>query len=428
MLGRELDDVFAAIVVGEDPSAAAALALGIASVQSKGRRVAVCDLVGDVPPLQRLVKEEDPHGIVDSFQYGISLNKIAYQVGADGNLFIMPSGTEPVVDESIIRSDRWRRLSGGFREVGALLLLVANADAAGLDDLLATTDGLILAGKNPTAGLGPVIGAASLPAIAPASSPVTSHPAPGSTQAAITEPPSAVRAAPRRSIQTERRAAPRKSSRAWVAALAGLLLAVLAVGGWWATRQRAQIVPAGQEAAIVHPDSLADMDLAAPLGDSLDASAFGIEIVKLNTQSGAILKLHDAFGRLPAVTYAPVVLGSESSRWFTVISGAYRTRAIADSALASLRGRGLIENDVGAVVHLPYALVLQPEVSRETASAVVKAYLVRGLPAYALLQEDGTARVYAGAFDSPEQAAILAASVSAAGIEPMVAYRMGRTF
>jgi hypothetical protein len=96
--------------------------------------------------------------------------------------------------------------------------------------------------------------------------------------------------------------------------------------------------------------------------------------------------------------------------------------------LRSLRERGVLENDMGIVVKLPYTLVLQPEVSQETAATVVKAYVARDLPAYALLQDDGTARIYAGAFDTPEHAALLAASVRAAGIEPTVAYRMGRTF
>jgi len=402
-LGGQLDECFAAIVTGRDPSAAAALALGIASVQSSRRRVAVCDLVGDVPPLQRLVHTDDPHGIVDSFQYGVSLNKIAYQVGENANLFIMPSGTEPVVDESIMRSDRWRRLSGGFREVGALLLLVANAEAAGLADLLKTTDGLILAGEISVEGLGPIIATASLPAPVPA------------------------RAQPK--PDSERRTAPRRSKQNWVLPLSGVLLVLLAIGAWWTRSQRLALVPVPDTPVEgVQPESLPELIVTAAMGDSAAASPYGVEIVKLNTHSGAILKLRDGLGRLPAVTYSPVMLGTESSRWFTVVAGAFRTRASADSMLASLRERRIVEADVGMVVHLPYALVLQPEVTREGAAAVVRAYIARQLPAYALLQDDGTARVYAGAFDTPEQAAILAASVRAAGIEPTLAYRMGRTF
>ena len=403
-LAARLDDCFAAVVVGRDPAAAAALALGIAQSQSAKRRVAICDLVGDVPPLQRLVKSDDPHGIVDSFQYGVSLNKIAYQVGPNENLFIMPSGTEPVVDESIIRSDRWRRLSGGFREVGALLLLVANADAAGLDSLLQTTDGLILAGEDAVTGLGPVLATAALPAVAPR------------------------RERPSVAGQDERRAAPRATNTTWILPALGVLVVMLAIGGWWTRRQRGAPPPAPAVTAEDPSDSVPGFVFSAPLGDSATASMYGVEIVKLNTESGAILKLNDALGKLPAVTYSPVMLGTESGRWYTVSAGAFRSRSSADSLLASLRERGVLESGDGIVVRLPFALVLEPEVRRDGAAAVVKAYIGRGLPAYALLQEDGTARIYAGAFDTPDDAAILAASVRAAGIEPTVAYRMGRTF
>jgi hypothetical protein len=58
----------------------------------------------------------------------------------------------------------------------------------------------------------------------------------------------------------------------------------------------------------------------------------------------------------------------------------------------------------------------------------VRQYLARGIPAYALLQDDGSATIYAGAFDSAEQAALLIPSLRAAGIEPTLSYRLGRTF
>jgi hypothetical protein len=47
---------------------------------------------------------------------------------------------------------------------------------------------------------------------------------------------------------------------------------------------------------------------------------------------------------------------------------------------------------------------------------------------YALLQPDGTARLYAGAFETPDKAALLAATLREAGIEPTLVYRMGRAF
>ena len=47
-----------------------------------------------------------------------------------------------------------------------------------------------------------------------------------------------------------------------------------------------------------------------------------------------------------------------------------------------------------------------------------------GIAAYALIQDDGSIRLYAGAFETPAQAArSLAASVRDAGTAPAVAYQ-----
>jgi hypothetical protein len=43
-------------------------------------------------------------------------------------------------------------------------------------------------------------------------------------------------------------------------------------------------------------------------------------------------------------------------------------------------------------------------------------------------QIDGTMRIYAGAFESPDQADRLARSLRAQGIDPVVVYRIGRPF
>ena len=104
-----LDDVCAAVIAGTDPLAAASVAVGIARVQGVRRRVAIADLVGEIPPLQSLVTGDDPHGIADSFLYGVSLNKIARAVNESGNVFVMPSGTEAVAHDAVYANDRWRR-------------------------------------------------------------------------------------------------------------------------------------------------------------------------------------------------------------------------------------------------------------------------------------------------------------------------------
>jgi hypothetical protein len=67
-------------------------------------------------------------------------------------------------------------------------------------------------------------------------------------------------------------------------------------------------------------------------------------------------------------------------------------------------------------------------VSREAAKALASGYAGRGIPVYALLQADGSAQLYAGAFDTPERASLLAATLRTAGITPTVVYRTGRAF
>ena len=152
--GAALDGAAAVLVVGRDPEVSAWVALGLARAQAAHRRVAVGDLVGEVAPLQALVREDDDaHGITDSFLYGVSLNRIARPVDDSGNLFVLPSGSEPVASAEILGSERWRRLAGGFREVGALLILVVPPDAPALEALAAMMDGVVFAGD--AAGLLP---------------------------------------------------------------------------------------------------------------------------------------------------------------------------------------------------------------------------------------------------------------------------------
>ena len=82
-LGETLGDYYAIVVVGPDPVATGAVAVGMARAQAMHRRVAVGDLFGESPPIQELVHTDDPHGLVDSFLYGVSLSRIAYEVPED---------------------------------------------------------------------------------------------------------------------------------------------------------------------------------------------------------------------------------------------------------------------------------------------------------------------------------------------------------
>ena len=143
-LGETLDAYYAIVVAGTDPVTTGRVAVGIARGQSTQRRVAVGDLFAESPPIQELVHTDDPHGLVDSFVYGVSLSRIAYEVAGAGQLFVMPSGTEPPDYNEIFPNPRWHRLTAGFREVGALLVLAAPATAPHIENLVAAADGVIL--------------------------------------------------------------------------------------------------------------------------------------------------------------------------------------------------------------------------------------------------------------------------------------------
>ncbi|MEK7240190.1 MAG: hypothetical protein AAB224_06350 [Gemmatimonadota bacterium] len=414
--GRRLAPLFAgtsaAVVVGHDLEAAARVALGIARVVVRIRRVAIADLTGASPTLSALAGDVVAHGITDSFLRGVSLNDVA-RPAADGtpSLFILPCGSETPVPEDVLRSDRWRRLSAGFADAGALLLLVAAAGTAGLATLVVQTDGAVS------------VGDVSIPlewrVLAQAGDGV----------------PVAARAG----------AGPAHRRR-WSArnlALAGVLVVVILVGvalRWpRANRPDGRSSARGASTALPSAPDTVPSPVAAPAEtvsvgvpvnpqDSAFAADFAVELVATNTVTGANSWLRERDAHLPGVTVSPVVPGSGRVRWHRVLAGAWHDRSSADSMLASLRDEGLLRAEAGLVVRVPLALLLEDRLARGAAPARVAALVGRGVPAYALLQDDGTVRLFAGAFESAAAAVPLGADLRAAGLAPQLAYRTGRTF
>ena len=411
-IGANVDSLHAVVVVANVPDDAAAVALGVGAVQAAQRRVVVADLAGDTPALARLVTTDDPHGLSDSFRYGVSLNRVAQPVGDGGNLFVLPSGTESVVDEEIYRSDRWRRLVAGFREVGALLVLVAPAKAPALDALVAYTDGAIGVGRATVPGI--VIDTARV-------------------------------ARPTRRVGgpfAERvDAAPHRAGRralffvGGVLAAAVALIMVLRLGNAGPSEAAVD----STAAASVTPPPVRSIDSAAaavapetpPIrnpADSAQATAYGVEIAKFSTPTGALMRVRDELPKTaPAATFGVVAIGADQTLWYRVIAGATSSRSTADSTLAALRTTKAIDDPAaGAIVSVPFAFRLRAGVPRDSVASVAAGFLARGIPAYALMQDDGTATLYAGAFETADQAALFMTYLRAAGIEPALTYRLGR--
>ncbi|MDQ3997577.1 MAG: hypothetical protein M3303_11260, partial [Gemmatimonadota bacterium] len=145
-LGAALDHFHAIVIVGQDRPATAKVALGVGRAQATRRRVVVGDLLGEAGPIQDLLQNDDPHGLSDSFEYGISLGKVTHEVHGAGRLAVVPSGMAPIDYARLLVDPRWQRLAGTFRETGALLVLAAPGDVPGLERLVAATDGAVLVG------------------------------------------------------------------------------------------------------------------------------------------------------------------------------------------------------------------------------------------------------------------------------------------
>ena len=411
-----LDGASAVVVLGHDPIATASVALGIARGQASHRRVAVGDLIGDVGPLRELVTDDDPHGLTDAFLYGVSLNKIARQIDAAGNLHVLPSCSDQVVQEEILRNDRWRRLASGFQEVGALLLVAAPAAVPGVEDLVGMLDGVVLVGD----ATSPVPGArvfAEVSSAARRSAP------------RVASRPAAVLPAPR--PQQRRR---------WVIPVAAVAVvaAIAAVASrGYLTRQTPTVAPVHRDSAATSGGLVATapaIDSSPPLvvanpADSGIASPFAVQIAMVDTEDGAALRVRSGAGDFPVATYAPVTRGADRGTWYKVTTGAYVDRAKAEQLLTFLRQRGLVPNGWGTVVRAPYALQIGTAPSKTQAAPVIADYQSRRVPAYGLVQRDSTVRIYAGAFDTPDEAALFRAALkSTKNIDATLAYRVGRAY
>lgn len=440
-----LDQVFAAVIAGTDANAAAAVAIGIARAQGTRRRVAIADLVGECPPLEALNNSDDPHGIADSFLYGVSLNKIARQVNASGSVFLMPSGTEAVTHESVYGNERWRRLAAGFHQVGALLLIVAVPGTPGFSELCAYVGALLPVGD--TRFPMPV----GVPIIAPPAPPAAPPP----------PAPQREKAARARDAAIETTGGRKRKVFAGLAVLTAIAVSVGAawptiltqlpepVASWFArpapdtatmlvkptpmdTLQRddsallnssGAMPDSGITGTVALPERIAGpVPAIANPADSANAAQYAIFYSSANTRREALPDERLKAQKALAVT--PVML--DGAEWIRVFIGASSDRDGADMLLAQLRAAKIVSG--GSVTRVPFAMRLEGGVAATAVTTRLAEYDRRGILAYALVQTNGQVTLFTGAFESPEQATTLADSLRALGMTPVLAYRTGRAF
>lgn len=430
-IGANLDRHCAIAVLGSNETQTALVALGIARHQARRRKVAIGDLLGDAPPLSALVPGDDSHGLADVFEYGVSIDRVARRVD-DGNLYLFPTGAFISDHAAIMANRRWTKLASSFREERALLVVVAHTGTAGVEELVMQLDGAILVGDRVPDRLpvARVLGAVRGPNVEPALQPVI----------------------------RERRRAPRKyvvhqPRSLWrIGASFGVTLAaVIAALGMWLTYRpfaHAEWAPQwlrgepvfadsgfllirGFDTAGIISDTTSTLATARHLGlltaaDSAARAPYGIALVTFNTQAGALLELSRNGATLRAGTFTPVLI--RETPWFRVVAGAYPDSASAAALLDTLRAQGASDAGRAVIERFPYALLIERDVPDADVAMRVERLQKRRLPVYALLQSDGTARIYAGAFKQPEEATLLHDAMQKAGIQTSLVYRTGRVF
>jgi hypothetical protein len=369
----------------------------------------ITDLGDDTPPIQALVKDDDSHGVYDSFAFGTSFPRLAREVEGAKNLFVMPSGTESPATKEILSSPRWSSFASEFANADELLILVCASDTPGLAELAAQVDGVILVGLTRLDSAPHANILARIP-----------HP--------TIVPPPRINLAPQK--------APSPPLLKLALGILGLLVVGTGVGALIGRAGRSSPPPAAAVAPAVDSaiDSVArpvnPAVLPANPADSANATPFSIEILASNTAEGANFEIQRHGSVMPAATISLVPIGDTEATWYKVYSGAFQDSAQAERLLATLRRRRIVPDSAGTVVRAPLALLVDTIPSRAGMTSRIRNVLdslsAKGVTAYALLQSDGSARIYSGAFDKPQQSSLAATALRVAGLTPVLVYRTGR--
>jgi hypothetical protein len=386
----------ALMAVTEDRPWAAKAAWDIARIAARdGRRVALVDLCVENPALHETVGLATTEGIVDAFEYGVSLNKAAHEVTG---VFFIPAGSDTANAPALYAHPRWRKLHAGFRSEGALLL--AFLTPSGLAQLAADPDGVIvLAPEGVTAEFGmerdmPLLGVVRdrwLPSGARVSPPPLSMP---------------VAAEPRRGLR---------------AVTAALVVAALAVGGWalLARAREAFVAPPAAPPAPLSTPSTTSMPSTnlhpQPVAVHLDTLAWTVQLAAYSSLDKALAHADRlaADAGVPALV-TPVPQSENGRVWYRVLAGSYATRAKAGDARASLWQRGITAEGIGDLLRAPYSY-------HAPAGASLDMLRRRGLPA--VRWSNGV--ILLGGFEAPEQAAFTQAALKRAGVRANLLPRMG---
>ena len=380
---------------------AAAAAWDAARAASQGgRRVALVDLCLDAPLLHEAVglSRDEGAGIVDAFEFGVSLTKAAHEVGG---VYFIPAGSETVHMPELLAQPRWRKLQAGFRSEGALLLLFLSA--ASLAKLGAVPDGVMVLAPD-----GFELEAAGADGVRDALGRGASLL--GTVRKSWATPPQPLPAQRVSRASGGRRAA-------WLG-----LGVMLAVAGGWALLARPEAPPrvesrggVGGGGGAATPTRATPTPTPTAPAPRADSAAWTVQLAAYGTLERALAHADRLVAKRFGAFVTPIALDAAGTVWYRVLVGAYATRDAAAAARASLWRRGLAPRGEGDVLRAPYSFALDSTVD-------VAGLRGRGVPA---VRWNAGRRVVVGAFETPEQAALAEAQLKRAGVHAPLITRIG---
>lgn len=365
----------ALVPLGPDLAWAGRAAWDIARGCAAGRRVALIDLRLADPTLHQVPELVPGEGVVDALEYERSWDLVAREID---RVNFIGTGSDAADPDAILANPRWRALHAGFRSENALLLVFCNALA--LDQISTTPDGVVILSPVAATTSGFLAPERAVDVIAVVSGP---------------------EAAPRASRPATTR---RSTGRRWRPIAAGVVLALLGAVGWTMLGRGAERV--ARPAPII----------AAPHADSLP---WTIQLAAYGAPEKAVAagdRLSDA-GVGTFVT--PLTLDASGARWYRVLVGAYATREGAAQARADLWRRGLAPAGQGELLHAPFSLRLSgnPQPFLDSLRHL-------GVPP---VRWGSSGAQLVGAFETPEQASVAAATLGGAGVTATLITRTGTT-
>jgi hypothetical protein len=179
-------------------------------------------------------------------------------------------------------------------------------------------------------------------------------------------------------------------------------------------------------AGLGAPDTLTVPNVVNPQ-DADRAAIWGVELRVTNDRDDARFWM-EQHGSLPAATVSPLWVELDPLPWHSVIAGAARTRDEAVDFRTALRRAGVIDYEDGVIARVPFALRIEAGLAPAQAQTRVGQLRADSIDAYALRDNDGTAAVYTGAFALPEQSVHLLVELRRKNLNPVFAYRVGRTY